>query len=55
MKQLGSDVDTQGKLIALSKTEIVIEVNSGDEAKSVRVHFPRLGYGIKSPSSGAKL
>ncbi|GJJ08252.1 hypothetical protein Clacol_002462 [Clathrus columnatus] len=48
----GLDVPTSGKLLALNKTHVVIEVvNPDDSSKSVRVHFPRLGYVIQPVSN----
>jgi len=38
-------IPTKGKLVALSRGEVVIET-VGENGASVRVHFPRLGYSI---------
>ena len=39
-------IPTIGRLIALSREEIVVEVTSGS-AGAVRCHFPRLEFSVK--------
>ncbi|KAM5545536.1 hypothetical protein V8D89_000574 [Ganoderma adspersum] len=47
-------VPTVGKLLALSKEEVVIET-VGSSGKPVRCHFPRLYYSVRAETSAVKL
>lgn len=49
---VGASHPTTGKLLALGKEEVVLEVQGN--AGTVRVHLPRLGF-VVGPAKGSKL
>jgi len=49
----GCNYHTVGKLVALNREEVVLEVQGSKGL--IRCHFPRLGFSIKTQSVGSKL
>lgn len=47
----GKYVSTFGKLVALSREEVILETETTEGGPGpIRVHFPRLGYIVKAAS-----
>lgn len=51
----GSSHRDRGKLVGLTKDEVVISARTKDEGKEVRIHAPRWGFRIKQVGEGVKL